>query len=67
MAGGELEAAWQVGTEAYRRAVEKGDGLGAEALGEQWYVLVTCRDERQQVELLRRFRAEGLACKAVLG
>ena len=33
----------------------------------QWYALVTCRDERQQVEMLTRFQAEGLTCKAVLG
>jgi hypothetical protein len=33
---------------------------------EQWYVLVECRDEKQQVELLGRFKAEGLTCKAVL-
>jgi hypothetical protein len=29
-------------------------------------VLVECRDEKQQVELLTRFRGEGLTCKAVL-
>jgi hypothetical protein len=33
---------------------------------EQFLVLVRCRDERQQVELLGRFREEGLVCKAVL-
>jgi hypothetical protein len=27
---------------------------------------VTCRDEKQQVELLTRFNGEGLTCKAVL-
>jgi hypothetical protein len=32
----------------------------------QFAVLVTCRDEAQQVELLRRFHAEGLECKALL-
>ena len=37
-----------------------------EALAEQWYVLVECRDEKQQVELLRRFKTEGLTYKAVL-
>ncbi len=63
----ELEAAWHASTEAYRQAVEKGNGWGAEALAEQWYVLVTCRDEQQQVELLGRFKEEGLECKAVLG
>src|SRR5262245_62903142 len=63
----ELEAAWHASTEAYWRAVEPVESCGADALGEQWYVLVTCRDERQQTELLGRFQAEGLACKAVLG
>jgi len=29
-------------------------------------VLVTCRDEKQQVELLGQFQEEGLTCKAVL-
>jgi hypothetical protein len=32
----------------------------------QYLVLVTCRDERHQVELLERFGREGLACKALL-
>jgi hypothetical protein len=29
-------------------------------------VLVTCRDEKQQVELLERFRREGVECKALV-
>jgi hypothetical protein len=29
-------------------------------------VLITCRDEAQQVELLERFQREGLLCKALL-
>jgi hypothetical protein len=33
---------------------------------EQWPVLVTCRDEKQQVELLERFRREGVECKALV-
>jgi hypothetical protein len=32
----------------------------------QFLVLVTCWDERHQVELLGRFRDEGLGCKALL-
>ena len=28
-------------------------------------MLVTCRDERQPVELLERFKDEGLECKAL--
>jgi len=33
---------------------------------EQFLVLVTCRDERQQMLLLERFRREGLEYKALL-
>ena len=32
----------------------------------QYMVLVMCKDERQQLELLGRFAAEGLDCKALL-
>jgi hypothetical protein len=32
----------------------------------QWLVLVTCRDEKHQVEFLQRFQKEGLECKAIL-
>ena len=35
-------------------------------LDAQYLVLVTCRDEAQQVELLQRFQREGLECKALL-
>src|ERR1700727_354205 len=33
---------------------------------EQFAVIVTCRDEEQQVELLRRFHQDGLECQALL-
>src|SRR5713226_8167282 len=36
------------------------------AIPEQFFILVTCRDEKQQVELLGRFNAEGLECKAMM-
>jgi hypothetical protein len=35
-------------------------------LPEQFYVLIRCQDEKQQVALLARFGAEGMDCKAVL-
>jgi hypothetical protein len=34
---------------------------------EQFLVLVQCRDEEQQAELLERFGAEGLRCRALIG
>jgi hypothetical protein len=40
----------------------KAVGLGPE----QFLVLVTCRDGRQQVGLLQRFKDEGLECKVLL-
>ena len=61
----ELEEAWRAAAEACLEP-PKGKRWGGEALEAQWYVLVTCRDERQQVELLGRFKVEGLTCKAVL-
>src|SRR5262249_11854011 len=36
-----------------------------ETIPEQYLVLVVCRDEAQQVELLERFRGEGLECRAL--
>ena len=35
-------------------------------LDSQYFVLVTCRDEKHQLDLLGRFQQDGLACKAVL-
>ncbi|MCI0682162.1 MAG: hypothetical protein L0Y71_08665 [Gemmataceae bacterium] len=34
---------------------------------DQFYVIVTCRDQKHQVEMLTRFKGEGLTCKAVVG
>ncbi|HVS39645.1 MAG TPA: hypothetical protein VMS17_29075, partial [Gemmataceae bacterium] len=36
--------------------------LGAERIPEQCLILATCRDEKQQVELLDRFQREGSEC-----
>jgi hypothetical protein len=62
----ELKEAWQATAQGCLGWSAKGRDLRDKALVEQWYVLVECRDETQQVELLRRFQAEGLTCKAVL-
>jgi hypothetical protein len=49
--------------------VEKNNG--AEPCSEpqdvdQYFVLIECADERQQVELLERFQREKLKCRALL-
>jgi hypothetical protein len=61
----DLRLAWEA---TARDALEapSADRRPQPRLEAQFAVLVTCRDEAQQVELLRRFHAEGLECKALL-
>jgi hypothetical protein len=40
--------------------------LPAQAVPEQYLVLIECEDEAEQVALLERFQAEGLRCRALL-
>ena len=74
------EAAWQVATgDSLRRAEAEAEltkfnrpnglceGEKALQLPEQFLVIITCRDEKHQVELLGRFQGEGLECKALVG
>ena len=63
----ELQAAWEAAANPELAALTAAPPRGVEDIPEQWLVLVTCRDEKQQVELLGRFRAEGIECKAVVG
>jgi hypothetical protein len=62
----ELEAAWQASAEAARALWEEPAPARDVPLPVQYLILVTCRDERQQVALLGRWRGEGLECKALL-
>jgi hypothetical protein len=39
---------------------------GINSIPEQYLILLTCRDEHQQVDLLNRFTAEGLDCRALV-
>ena len=68
-AGSAAGTGGRLGTAAGALLAEEEDKrrLMGGALPEAFYVLITCRDERQQVELLGRFKAEGLDCKAVIG
>ena len=76
----ELLAAWQVATcDSLRRAEAeaaltkfarpngKSEGGKALQLSEQFMIIITCRDEKQQVELLGRFQDPGLECKTLVG
>ncbi len=59
----ELELAWRAAAEA---VAERQPAREVDLGPAQFLVLVTCRDEKHQVELLERFRHEGLECKALL-
>ena len=61
----ELKALWE--NEARKLlAPEPASSPGIQQIDEQFLILVTCRDEKEQVELLRRFKDDGVACKALL-
>jgi hypothetical protein len=38
----------------------------ARPVQEQFLILIECRDEEQQIELLEKFQSDGLSCKALL-
>jgi hypothetical protein len=59
----ELLDFWQAAADA---AAEEKPARSFDTVREQYLVLVTCRDEEHQVELLQRFQEEGLPCKALL-
>jgi hypothetical protein len=63
----DLRLAWEAATGSLVDEKPAKPGLRDMDLPEQFYVLIRCRDENHQVELLGRFMAEGLDCKAVPG
>jgi hypothetical protein len=62
----ELQAAWRAEAEASLAALANGPAPEAAMGPEQFLILVTCRDEKEQTELLTRFSGEGLTCRALL-
>jgi len=60
----ELRAAWEATAQGLLEAPVVRQGM--QGIAEQFLVLLTCRDEAHQVELLQRFQAEGMECKALL-
>ncbi len=68
----ELLAAWQAEAEAAVGKFARPDGKKPNGekdlvLPERFMIVVNCRDEEHQVELLGRFQREGLECKALVG
>jgi hypothetical protein len=63
----DLLEAWQAAAGVALEEEEVKRRLTGDVLPAVFYVLITCRDEGQQVELLGRFKGEGMECKAVLG
>jgi hypothetical protein len=59
----ELKALWD-GEAGKLLAAEPPAGI--KQIDEQFLILVTCRDEKEQVELLGRFHGQGLECKALV-
>jgi hypothetical protein len=62
----ELQAAWDAAASGLLPLPEEAKGAGVETIPEQWLVLITCRSEKHQIELLERLQSEGLECRALL-
>src|SRR5712692_4329693 len=61
----ELKAAWRATAESSLAALGA-TPASAPVCPAQFLILVTCRDEKHQVELLDRLGGEGLECRALL-
>jgi hypothetical protein len=62
----DLRAAWEAAAHPELAALTAEPPPGIKEIPEQWLVLVTCRDEKEQAALLERFQREGLECKALV-
>ena len=62
----ELEAMWAEAARQSMEELERSRTPIAQDVLPQCMLLVLCKDEKQQVELLERFQAEGLECKCLL-
>jgi len=62
----DLRAAWEATVKAAVETPNDSPGHGIHSIPEQYLILLTCRDVYQQVELLQRFTAEGLDCRALV-
>jgi hypothetical protein len=62
----ELQAVWERAADGSLVESAEHEKADITAIPEQFLVLVKCRDETQQIELLRRFQSEGMECRALL-
>jgi hypothetical protein len=62
----EVQSAWRAAAAKSLAAAQEGKEVAPGETLEQYLVLIKCRDEKQQVELLKRLHGEGLECKALL-
>jgi hypothetical protein len=60
----DLQLAWTAEANALLQTPHKDPPRASAA--EQFLILVTCRDEKEQIELLLNFKEKGLNCKALL-
>lgn len=63
----ELAAVWRFGAEAQAASSRTSEAHAVTHVTDQFMILVTCRDERHQGELLQRFGREALECRALIG
>jgi hypothetical protein len=62
----DLQAAWRAAADGLLQTPHWEPPAGIQDSPEQFVILIACRDEKHQVELLGRFQKEGLPCKALL-
>jgi hypothetical protein len=63
-----IKSLWQTLADASQQTKRRLEEAAARDLPpEQFYVLIACADEAQQLTLLKRFQAEGLRCQAKIG
>jgi hypothetical protein len=62
----DLELVWRAAADSLLQTPHDRPGKGFETIPEQYMILVTCRDEGEQVRLLQQFLGDGLECKALL-
>ena len=60
-----LNALWQASAQAAQAAEELLQAEAAKPGPEQFLILVTCRDDQEQRDLLERFQQEGIPCRAL--